>query len=329
MEKQLLEIRDLYVDLMTQRGIVYALQGVDLSVGTGEIHGLVGESGCGKSITAKTIMRLLDARRTRMRGSVAFEGEELLTAQERSMRKIRGNRISMIFQDPMVSLNPLMTIGDQIAEIYRNHFGDSKKAAQKKALEMLELVGIEPPAKRLKQYPFELSGGLQQRVMIAMAVACRPALLIADEPTTALDVTIQAQILELLKDLQRELNMSILLITHNFGIVAEICDRVSVMYAGRVIETAGTRDIFRNAAHPYSRALIESIPKAGGESEYLSTIPGSPPRLFESISGCGFAPRCPKACATCKEMPALLALNGEPNHFSACPIMRSEGVYSV
>ena len=241
MHERLLEIRDLYVDLMTARGIVYALQGVDLSVGVGEIHGLVGESGCGKSITAKTVLRLLDRRRTRMRGSVLFEDRDLLRASEREMRAVRGNRVSMIFQDPMVSLNPLMTVGDQIAEIYLNHFDMNRAQAKKKTLEMLELVGIQPPEKRLGQYPFELSGGLQQRVMIAMAAACRPALLIADEPTTALDVTIQAQILELLKTLQKELDMSILLITHNFGIVAEVCDRVSVMYAGKVIETADTR----------------------------------------------------------------------------------------
>ena len=324
MHERLLEIRDLYVDLMTARGIVYALQGMDLSVGVGEIHGLVGESGCGKSITAKTVLRLLDRRRTRMRGSVLFEDRDLLRASEHEMRAVRGNRVSMIFQDPMVSLNPLMTVGDQIAEIYLNHFDMNRAQAKKKTLEMLELVGIQPPEKRLGQYPFELSGGLQQRVMIAMAAACRPALLIADEPTTALDVTIQAQILELLKTLQKELDMSILLITHNFGIVAEVCDRVSVMYAGKVIETADTREIFRNAAHPYSRQLIESIPRPGGESEYLPTIPGSPPRLFERIQGCAFAPRCKFSGEPCLRAPALQPLPGADGHLVACPFSRPE-----
>ncbi|MCQ2437205.1 MAG: ABC transporter ATP-binding protein [Clostridia bacterium] len=319
----MLEIRDLKVDLMTQRGIVYALQGVNLALAKGELPGLAGGSGCGQALTAKAIMRLLPRDRSRFSGSIRFEGTELLDAKEKYINKLRGDRISMIFQDPMVSLNPLMTIGDQIGEIYRIHNHVSKAEARKRAAEMLELVGIPPADKRMKQYPFELSGGLQQRVMIAIACACKPELLIADEPTTALDVTIQAQILDLLKTLRKELNMSILLITHNFGIVAEVCDRVSVMYAGRVIETADTRDIFRNAKHPYSRALIASIPRAGGESEYLPTIPGAPPRLFERINGCAYAPRCPYACDVCRSsVPETNAVS--ENHTAACPVMMND-----
>lgn len=315
-EKYLLSIRDLKVDLMSVRGIVYALSGVNLDIRPGEIHGLVGESGCGKSMTSKSILRLHNEQRSRMSGQILFEGQDLLKISRHQMQAIRGNRISMIFQDPMTSLNPLLTIGDQISESYRQHEKCTKAEAKAKTLELLEKVGIYPPEKRFSQYPFELSGGLQQRVMIAMAIACSPALLIADEPTTALDVTIQAQVLELLQKLSREMNMAILLITHNFGIVAEICDCVSVMYAGRVVETSGTRDIFRRAAHPYSKALIDSIPKAGSESEYLSTIPGAPPQLFSENPACAFRDRCPFADETCAKRPPerLIA----PDHMAAC-----------
>ena len=321
-EKFLLSIRDLKVDLMSVRGIVYALSGVNLDIRPGEIHGLVGESGCGKSMTSKSILRLHNEQRSRMSGQIIFEGEDLLKVSRRQMQSIRGNRISMIFQDPMTSLNPLLTIGDQISESYRQHEKCTKAEAKKKTLELLEKVGIYPAEKRFAQYPYELSGGLQQRVMIAMAIACRPALLIADEPTTALDVTIQAQVLELLQKLSRELNMAILLITHNFGIVAEICDRVSVMYAGRVVETSETRDIFKNAAHPYSKALIDSIPKAGSEEEYLPTIPGAPPQLFSENPSCAFMDRCPYADEACRQRPEerLIA----PGHMAACHHIRTE-----
>ena len=256
--ENLLEISDLTVELMSVRGIVYALSGVDLAVLPGEIHGVVGESGCGKSMTAKSILRLHDPRRSRMKGSITFEGRDLLTLPNREMVKLRGTEISMIFQDPMTSLNPLMTIGDQIADMIHFHTGAGWGEARDKAQAMLSRVGIEPAERRRKQYPFELSGGMQQRVMIAMAISCSPKLLIADEPTTALDVTIQAQILELLKQLSADMGMSILLITHNFGVVAETCRRVSVMYAGKVVETGPTADILQNARHPYSRALIHS-----------------------------------------------------------------------
>ena len=301
--ENLLEIRDLKVDLMTVRGIVHALNGVNLQIRAGEIHGLVGESGSGKSMTSKSVMRLHNEQRSRMKGEILFRGEDLLKISKKQMQSIRGRAISMIFQDPMTSLNPLLTIGEQIGETYRQHEKCSRAEAKKKTYEILERVGINPPEKRYSQYPFELSGGLQQRVMIAIAIACSPALLIADEPTTALDVTIQAQILGLLQHLSRDMGMSILLITHNFGIVAEICDRVSVMYAGRVVETCDTRTIFRQAAHPYSKALIDSIPKIGMNVEHLPTIPGAPPELFEENPACPYLPRCPYHDDLCLKMP--------------------------
>lgn len=273
----LLEIENLTVELMSHRGIVYALSGVDLAVRPGEIHGVVGESGCGKSMTAKSILRLHNPQRSRMRGSIRFEGKELLTLSNREIEKMRGTDISMIFQDPMTSLNPLMTIGGQIADMYRFHTGASKKEAMEKAQEMLAKVGIEPAAKRCRQYPFELSGGMQQRVMIAMAIACAPKLLIADEPTTALDVTIQAQILELLQQLSQDMGMSILLITHNFGVVAETCQRTSVMYAGKVVETGETRELLRNARHPVQPRPHPLHPRRRGQREPLGDHPRQPP----------------------------------------------------
>ena len=313
----LLEIKNLTVELMSTRGIVYALSGVDLSVRPGEIHGVVGESGCGKSMTAKSILRLHNPQRSRMNGSIRFEDKEILSLSNREMEKLRGTEISMIFQDPMTSLNPLMTIGDQIADMYRFHTGASKAEGREKAQDLLAKVGIEPAAKRCRQYPFELSGGMQQRVMIAMSIACSPKLLIADEPTTALDVTIQAQILELLQQLSADLGMSILLITHNFGVVAETCDRISVMYAGKVVETGETRALLRGACHPYSRALIASIPGGGARGSRLETIPGSPPALFEPPLSCMFAPRCPYADDRCRQgYPAMADCGG--GHLAAC-----------
>ena len=319
--ENLLEIKELKVDLMTVRGIVHALNGVNLTIRPGEIHGLVGESGSGKSMTSKSIMRLHNEQRSRMKGEIIFQGEDLLKASKKKMQTVRGKKISMIFQDPMTSLNPLLTIGEQIAETYRQHEKCTKAEAKKKTYEILEKVGINPPEKRYGQYPFELSGGLQQRVMIAMAIACSPVLLIADEPTTALDVTIQAQILELLQHLSRDMGMSILLITHNFGIVAEICDRVSVMYAGRVVETCDTKTIFRHAAHPYSKALIDSIPKIGMNVEYLPTIPGAPPELFEENQACPYLPRCPYQDELCRQMPPEQVCG--KGHTAACHHLRS------
>lgn len=314
----LLDIKDLKLDLMSTRGIVHALSGVRLSIGEGEIHGLVGESGCGKSMTSRSVLRLNNKKRSRVSGEILFRGEDLLKLSEKRMQQIRGQSISLIFQDPMASLNPLMTIGDQIGEMYLLHDKCSKVEAREKTLAVMKKAGINPPEKRIDQYPHELSGGLQQRAMIAVAIANSPELLIADEPTTALDVTIQAQILELLKALQRDTGMSILLITHNFGIVAEVCDRVSVMYAGKVVETADTKTIFHNPAHPYSKALIASIPKAGGTSEYLPTIPGSPPELYSVTLGCPFAPRCEYATEECGKMPETRACGTEQGHFAAC-----------
>ena len=312
----LLEIQNLTVELMSTRGIVYALSGVDLAVRPGEIHGIVGESGCGKSMTAKSILRLHDPKRSRMGGSIRFEGRDLLTLPSREMEKLRGTAISMIFQDPMTSLNPLMTIGDQIGDMFRFHTGATRNEARDKAQELLSKVGIEPAHRRWKQYPFELSGGMQQRVMIAMAIACSPKLLIADEPTTALDVTIQAQILELLQQLSADMGMSILLITHNFGVVAETCHRVSVMYAGKVVETGETRTILSQAHHPYSRALIASIPGSTPRGTRLETIPGSPPALIEPPTSCMFAPRCPYVTEQCRQAYPPSAAHG--SHLAAC-----------
>lgn len=303
---ELLSIKNLSVEIMSTRGLVHAVRGVDISVDAGSIHGLVGESGCGKSVTARSIMRLYDNRYVRTQGEILFEGDNLLSCSEKQMQKIRGKQISMIFQDPMTALNPLFKVGDQIAEVYIKHFKDSKETAKKKAIEMLELVDIHPAEIRYNQYPFEFSGGMLQRAVIAMAVAANPKLIIADEPTTALDVTIQAQILELLQKLQKELDVSILLITHNFGIVSEICDKVSVMYAGTVFETGANEDIFVNTVNPYSRALIESIPKRGAKNEYLRTIPGIPPELFDEVSDCPFAPRCNLATEICRTAKPLL-----------------------
>jgi len=323
----LLEIRNLTVELMTARGIVYAISGVDMALRPGEIHGVVGESGCGKSMTAKSILRLHDPRRSRMGGEILFEGENLLAYSNRQMEKLRGRDISMIFQDPMTSLNPIMTVGEQIGEMVRFHTGASKKEAREKAQELLVKVGLEPAAKRYHQYPFELSGGMQQRVMIAMAIACAPKLLIADEPTTALDVTIQAQILELIAQLAEDMGMSVLLITHNFGVVAETCQRVSVMYAGKVVETGETRELMNGARHPYSRALIESIPGMDSlRGARLSTIPGSPPALFRPPEVCMFADRCRFVQDRCREgYPALLDC-GE-GHLAACFRAGEEGIY--
>ena len=314
--ENLLEIKDLKCDLMSTKGIVYALGGVNLDIRKGEILGVVGESGCGKSMTAKSIMRLHNKQRSRMSGQILFEGQDLLKCTERQMQKIRGDRISMIFQDPTTSLNPLLTIGEQISETYLLHNKITKQEAKAKTLDLLAKVGIQPPEKRYDQYPFELSGGLQQRVMIAIAIACDPALLIADEPTTALDVTIQAQILDLLKDLQRDMGMSILLITHNFGIIAEVCDRVAVMYAGKVVEVADTQTIFDHPRHPYSKALIESIPQPGSEGEYLMTIPGSPPEMFNDNRFCLFRDRCSCRTEACDKLPPMEEC-GE-GHLVAC-----------
>jgi oligopeptide/dipeptide ABC transporter ATP-binding protein len=312
-----LAIEGLSCDFLTVEGIVYVLRGINLSVERGEIHGLVGESGCGKSVGARAVMGLLDKKHSRIRGRAWFDGKNLLALDERELRAIRGRRLSMIFQDPLNSLSPLERAGPQIEEALANHFTLSRKELRRRAARLLERVGLRPEVAR--QYPFELSGGMQQRVMIAQAISCEPELLIADEPTTAIDVTIQAQVLNLLKTLRRELSLSVLLITHNFAVVAETCDRVSVMYAGHIVETAPARTLIRSAAHPYSKALIDCIPRgrAGGdESGPLPVIPGFPPRFYEPSGGCPFAPRCTRAAAACSVMPPRLELGG--GHSVSC-----------
>jgi oligopeptide/dipeptide ABC transporter ATP-binding protein len=312
METECLSIENLSCDFLTIEGIVYALSEVNLQLKRGEIHGLVGESGCGKSVTSRAVMGLVDKKHTRLGGAVRFDGRNLLSLSEREMRSIRGKRISMIFQDPLNSLSPLETVGSQIEEAMSNHLELTKLELRSRTVSLLEKVGLHPDT--AKQYPFELSGGMQQRVMIAQAISCNPELLIADEPTTALDLTIQAQVLSLIKSLQKELSLTVLFITHNFALVTENCDNASVMYAGRIVETAPVRSIIESAAHPYTRALINCIPRsnAGVESHRvkLPVISGSPPRLYEPLKGCPFVPRCPKADNACAQEPDVTDLGG-------------------
>ncbi|MDQ0176806.1 ABC transporter ATP-binding protein [Bacillus chungangensis] len=299
----LLKVKDLNISFHTYAGEVQAVRGVNFEVEQGEAVAIVGESGCGKSVTAKAIMKLLSTPpASYKKGSIIFNGKELIKMKEKEMQKIRGNEISMIFQDPMTSLNPTSKIGYQIVEAVMKHNRISKKEANKRAVEMLELVGIPQPSKRANQYPHEFSGGMRQRAMIAMALACQPRLLIADEPTTALDVTIQAQILELMKELQQKTETSIILITHDLGVVAEMCDRVIVMYAGKVVETGTTREIFEKPQHPYTRGLLKSVPRLDMEkNKPLSPIIGTPPDLLDPPIGCSFFPRCEDAMRICRE----------------------------
>jgi oligopeptide/dipeptide ABC transporter ATP-binding protein len=288
----LLEVHGLRTSFHLRDGTVRAVTGVDFSVGRGEIVGLVGESGCGKSVTSLSIMRLIAPPGRIEEGEVIFDGEDLLTLPEGRMREIRGDRISMIFQQPTSSLNPVLTVGFQVGEVLEVHRNMKRRAARKRAVELLKMVGIPDPARRLNAYPHEMSGGMAQRVMIAMALACEPELLIADEPTTALDVTIQAQILELMRRLQHETGTSIILITHDLGVVAEMCDRVAVMYAGEIIERTDTLSLFRSPRHPYTQGLIGAIPALGQTQDQLAVIPGSVPNLIDLPAGCRFAPRC-------------------------------------
>jgi peptide/nickel transport system ATP-binding protein len=301
-----LEVRDLVTEFFTEAGVVRAVDGVSFEIPARGTLGLVGESGSGKSVTALSIMRLLAAGRI-ARGKIVYGGKDLVTLAPEQMRAIRGNRIAMIFQEPMTSLNPVFTVGNQVGEAVRLHQGKSKSDARKIAIDMLRLVGIPSPEERVDAYPHQLSGGMRQRVMIAMALACKPDLLIADEPTTALDVTIQAQILELLAKLQTELGMSILLITHDLGVVAETCDEVCVMYAGRIVERATAETLFATPRHHYTAGLIRSI--ASGDEERLVEIPGMVPALTDLPVGCKFADRCPRVEDKCRaEEPALIQL---------------------
>jgi oligopeptide/dipeptide ABC transporter ATP-binding protein len=301
---------------MSARGLVHAVRGIDLDVRRREIHGVVGESGCGKTVTAKSIMRLYDENIMLSDGQIFFEGKDMFSLSGREIQALRGSEVSMIFQDPMTALNPLYTIGYQLEETLTNK-GVRKTEAAARAVKLLEDVGVNPPESRKSQYPFEMSGGMLQRVMIAMAISCGPKLLIADEPTTSLDVTVQAQILDLLTRLRDERHMSILIITHNFGVVAEICDRVSVMYAGRVVESGDVREIFRDPRHPYTSDLLKSIPRSGTRGTLLATIPGTPPDLLREIKGCAYAPRCGYAGGVCAEAsPSQRAIS--ESHSYAC-----------
>ncbi len=298
-EDVLLEIRDLDVSFFTRAGAVPAVRGVDLSIAQGHTLALVGESGSGKSVTALAILGLVDPPGRIVGGSIRFGGEELTTLPRAELRRVRGRRIGMVFQEPMTSLNPVFTVGDQISEVLRIHLGQSKRESRDRVIELLRLVGIPAPERRIDNHPHELSGGMKQRVMIAMALACGPDLLIADEPTTALDVTIQAQILELLARLQDELGMAILLITHNLGVVAQFARDVAVMYAGKVVERAPVRELFARPAHPYSRALLRALPRPGAEHLRLEAIGGTVPSPLDFPPGCAFADRCPEVLPRC------------------------------
>ena len=307
--RPLLDIRDLSVVFDTRAGRVQALDGVSLSIASGETLGLVGESGSGKSVTAQAVMGLIDPPGRIAGGAIDWDGQSLLD-DERFGRRVRGGEIAMVFQNPMTSLNPLMRIGDQLAEVTRLHLGLSRRQGWQRGADLLDAVGMGSPWQRLGQYPYELSGGMRQRVMIAMAIACEPRLLIADEPTTALDVTIQAQILELLADLQARLRLSVLLITHDLGVVAGLCAQVAVMYAGRIIETGDVDRIFSHPAHPYTQGLLRSTPDVDEVTDRLVAIEGAPPALINPPQGCRFRLRCPIAGARCVERPPLQAQAG-------------------
>ena len=313
----LLDVKDLKTHFFLSRGTLKAVDGIDLTLSDGETLAIVGESGCGKSVTAFSIMRLVAPPGRTISGEVIFEGKDLLQLPEDQMRGIRGNRISMIFQEPMTSLNPVFRIGEQITEGIRLHFGLSGNDARDRALEMLELVGIPSPAARYADYPHQLSGGMRQRIMIAMALACRPRLVIADEPTTALDVTIQAQIMELMDQLKSERNMGLILITHDLGIVAERAHRTAIMYAGKIVESAATPELFSNPLHPYTEGLLASLPQRAEPGKPLQTIPGQVPSLLGDLPGCGFCDRCPKKSWECRrQTPELLEAGA--GHFVRC-----------
>ncbi|HRD76066.1 MAG TPA: ABC transporter ATP-binding protein [Hyphomicrobiaceae bacterium] len=325
----LLEVENLQTHFRTIDGVNRAVDGVSFTLEAGETLAIVGESGCGKSVTAMSLMRLIAMPPGRIAGRVSFAGRDLLAASEREMRQIRGNEISMIFQEPMTSLNPVLTIGRQLGETLRLHQGLGKTEATARAVEMLRLVGIPEAERRVTEYPHQMSGGMRQRVMIAIALACNPKLLIADEPTTALDVTIQAQILDLMRDLKRRIGAAIILITHDLGVVAEVAERVMVMYAGRKVEEAPVRALFHAPRHPYTRGLLGSVPKLGssvtGSEERLAEIPGLVPSLKSRIEGCVFASRCPIATEVCREVaPALEAKAAR--HVVACHHAAREAV---
>jgi peptide/nickel transport system ATP-binding protein len=317
----LLDVRNLQTDFRTPEGAVRAVDGLSFSVGAGETVALLGESGCGKTVTAFSILRLLKEPPARISGDVRFEGRNLLSFGKRELQAVRGNEISMIFQEPMTSLNPVLTIGRQMGETLRLHEGISRGEARGRGAEMLAMVGIPDPTRRLREFPHQLSGGMRQRVMVAIALACRPKLLIADEPTTSLDVTIQAQVLALIRDLKNRLGSAVVLITHDFGIVAEMADRVVIMYAGRKVEEGPVGTIFLSPRHPYTRALLQAVPRLGAARQAnaqrrLAEIPGVVPSLADPIQGCAFAARCSFATNLCREIAPVIETTSNGQSFA-------------
>ncbi len=325
----LLEVENLQTHFRTPDGINRAVDGLSFSVEAGETVAIVGESGCGKSVTSMSILRLIPEPPGKIAGSIRFNGRDLLKLSDKEMRAVRGNEISMIFQEPMTSLNPVLTVGRQIGETLRLHQGMSAAQAEERAVEMLKLVGIPEPQRRVREYPHQLSGGMRQRVMIAIALACNPKLLIADEPTTALDVTIQAQILDLMRDLKRTVGAAIVIITHDLGVVAEVAERVIVMYAGRKVEEAAVEKLFGSPRHPYTQGLLGSMPKLGssltGDETRLQEIPGLVPSLKKKLEGCVFASRCPHTTDLCRKVAPALEEKA-PGHIAACHYAIKEAV---
>ncbi|MEV7534084.1 ABC transporter ATP-binding protein [Streptomyces hydrogenans] len=321
----LLEVKDLHVEFHTRDGVAKAVNGVNYSVDAGETLAVLGESGSGKSVTAQAIMGILDMPPGKIpQGEILFRGEDMLKMADEDRRKIRGRKIAMIFQDALSSLNPVLTVGYQLGEMFRVHQGMSKKDAQRKSIELMDKVKIPAAKARVSDYPHQFSGGMRQRIMIAMALALEPDLIIADEPTTALDVTVQAQVMDLLAELQREYNMGLILITHDLGVVADVADKIAVMYAGRIVEQAPVHELYARPAHPYTRGLLDSIPRLDQKGQELYAIKGLPPNLLKVPSGCAFNPRCPKATDLCRtEIPALVPVTEQdgadlPGRKSAC-----------
>lgn len=317
MSETILSVKNLYTSFTTDKGEVMAVNGVSFNLDRGKILGIVGESGSGKSVTAYSIMQILESNGSIKEGQVLYKGEDITKYTEKQMRQFRGKCCSIIFQDPMTSLNPVFTVGNQLREAIELHTERKGKEAEARAVEMLTLVGVNEPEKRVKQYPYELSGGMRQRVMIAMALACEPDILIADEPTTALDVTIQAQILELMQSLQKKLGMAIIMVTHDLGVIADMCDEIIVMYGGRVCERGTAEDIFYRPHHEYTRGLLRSIPNVDRIGEKLAPIPGTPINLLNMPKGCAFCPRCENAMKICiEEVPPEMQM--PDGHFASC-----------
>ncbi|MFF5389005.1 ABC transporter ATP-binding protein [Streptomyces sp. NPDC013012] len=317
----LLEVRDLHVEFHTRDGVAKAVNGVDYSVDAGETLAVLGESGSGKSVTAQAVMGILDVPPGRItRGEILFQGQDLLKLKEDERRRIRGAKMAMVFQDALSSLNPVLSVGDQLGEMFQVHRGMSRKDSRAKAVELMDRVRIPAAKERVGQYPHQFSGGMRQRIMIAMALALEPDLIIADEPTTALDVTVQAQVMDLLAELRRELNMGLILITHDLGVVADVADKIAVMYAGRIVERAPVHEIYKAPAHPYTKGLLESIPRLDQKGQDLYAIKGLPPNLLHIPPGCAFNPRCPMAQDVCRtDEPPLYEVTGSPvPRASAC-----------